>query len=83
MQAKRGPVKVATFASYADNLKSFIALSGPLIQDKSDPEAFAAALQNAGKFGIDPTTGAKISTYVGGVAGTILGLRPIVARRKI
>lgn len=83
MQAKKGPVKVATFASYADSLKSFVAISGSLIQDKGDPEAFAAALQNSGKFGIDPTTGAKIPNYVGGVAGTIRGLRPIVARRKI
>ncbi|MGA8549411.1 MAG: glucosaminidase domain-containing protein [Stellaceae bacterium] len=51
LQAKRGSNKVATFASYADSLKSFIALSGSLIEDKSDPEAFAAALQNSGKFG--------------------------------
>ncbi len=82
MQAKRGPAKVATFASYADSLKSFVAISGSLIQGKSDPEAFAAALQNSGKFGIDMNTGAKVPTYVGGVAGTIRGLRAIVARRN-
>jgi hypothetical protein len=82
MQAKKGPVKVAIFASYADSLKSFVALSGSLIQDKSDPEAFAGALQNSGKFGINPTTEAKVPTYVSGVAGTIRGLRAIVARRK-
>jgi Mannosyl-glycoprotein endo-beta-N-acetylglucosaminidase len=83
MQAKRGPAKVATFASYADSLKSFVATSGSLIQGKSDPEAFATALQNSGKFGINPDTGAKVPTYVPKVAATILGLRAIVARGKI
>ncbi len=83
LQAKKGPAKVATFASYADSLKSFVALSGSLIEGKSDPEAFATALQNSGKFGINPTTGAKVPTYVPNVAGTIRGLRPIVARRML
>jgi hypothetical protein len=54
-----------------------------LIQGKSDPEAFAAALQNSGKFGINPDTGAKVPTYVPKVAATIRGLRAIVARGKI
>ena len=83
MQAKRGPAKVTIFASYADSLKSFVAVSGSLIQNKSDPEAFAAALQNSGKFGINTDTGTKMPAYVGSVAGTIRGLRAIVARRKI
>jgi flagellum-specific peptidoglycan hydrolase FlgJ len=83
IQAKRGPAKVATFASYADSLKSFVALSGSLVQGKSDPEAFAAALQNSGKFGMNPDTGAKVPTYVSGVAGTIRGLRAIVERRTL
>jgi hypothetical protein len=47
-----------------------------------DAEAFATALQNSGKFGIDTTTGAKVPSYVGGVAATIRGLRAIVVRRK-
>lgn len=83
MQARRGPAKVATFASYAYGLRSFIALSGSVVKGKSDPEAFAAALQNSGKFGIDPTSGAKVPSYVPSVAATIRGLRPIVARKKI
>ena len=83
MKAKRGPTKVATFASYADSLKSFVQISGSLVRDKSDPEAFAAALQNSGKFGINPDTGAKVPTYVPNVAATIRGLQPIVARRKM
>lgn len=83
VQAKRGPAKVATFASYADSLKSFAQISGSLVRDKSDPEAFAAALQNSGKFGVDTTTGAKVPTYVPNVAATIRGLRAIVGRRKI
>lgn len=83
LRARRGPAKVAKFASYADSLKSFVATSGSLIQGKSDPEAFAAALQNSGKFGINPDTGTKVPTYVPKVAATIRGLRAIAARRKI
>jgi hypothetical protein len=82
MQALKSAIKVAKFASYADSLKSFVAISGSIVQGKSNPEAFADALQNSGKFGINPDTGAKVPTYVGGVAGTIRGLRAIVARRK-
>jgi Mannosyl-glycoprotein endo-beta-N-acetylglucosaminidase len=83
LQARRGPAKVAKFTSYADSLKSFVATSGSLIQGKSDPEAFATALQNSGKFGINPDTGAKVPSHVPKVAATILGLRAIVARGKI
>jgi hypothetical protein len=54
-----------------------------LIQGKRDPEAFATALQNSGKFGINPDTGAKVRTYPRDVARTIRGLGVIVARRKI
>jgi hypothetical protein len=70
-------------ASYAGSLKAFVALSRSLIRGKSDPEAFAAALQNSGKLGIDIRTGAKVPDYVDGVAGTIRGLRPILAGRRI
>jgi flagellum-specific peptidoglycan hydrolase FlgJ len=74
-------VKVATFASYADSLRSFVQMSGPIVQNMRDPADFAAALQNSGKFGINKT-GSKVATYVGDVARTILGLRSIVARRS-
>ncbi|MFZ3237116.1 MAG: glucosaminidase domain-containing protein [Stellaceae bacterium] len=79
---KPGP-DFSKFASYADSLKSFVAISGSLIRGKSDPVAFATALQNSGKFGIDPDTGAKVPSYVPDVAGTIRGLRAIVARSRI
>jgi hypothetical protein len=75
-------VRVATFASYADSLGSFVAISGSAVQGKGNPEEFAAALQNSGKFGIDPNTGSKVSTYVGGVAATIRGVRSVIARRS-
>ncbi|MGH7032931.1 MAG: glucosaminidase domain-containing protein [Stellaceae bacterium] len=78
-----GRTRVATFASYADSLQSFVALSGSIIRGKDDPTAFAAALQDSGKFGIYPETGAKVPTYVRDVARTIRGLRPIVARRRL
>jgi hypothetical protein len=76
-----GDAKVATFASYADSLQSFVAISGSIVQDERDPEAFAVAAQNSGKFGIKPKTGTKDPAYVGEVAKTIRGLRPIVAGR--
>jgi len=78
-----GRTKVATFASYADSLKSFIAISGSIVQNKRNPEAFATALQHSGQFGIHRKTGAKVPTYVSDVARTIRGIRSIVARRKI
>jgi hypothetical protein len=74
--------KVATFASYADSLRSFALTSGSIMRSKSNPEAFATALQDSGKFGIDTKTGAKVPGYVDGVAATIRGLRPFVARRQ-
>jgi len=77
-----GGTKVATFTSYGESLKSFVAVSGSIIQDKRDPRTFAAALQNSGRFGIDIRTGAKLPGYVGDVAATIRGIRSIVARRK-
>ncbi len=83
LRAKRGTAKVATFASYAGSLKSFSAISGSIVRGKSDPTAFAAALQNSGKYGIDPDTGAKKPNYVRSVANTIVGLRPIIAPRRI
>ncbi len=83
MLARDGRTKVATFASYAESLRSFVAISGSLVQGKSDPKAFAAALQNSGRFGIDPETGAKVPSYIGNVARTIRGIRSIVSRRRI
>ncbi len=77
-----GTTIYSKFTSYAESLKSFVAIAGPLIQGKSDPEAFAAALQNSGKFGVHDN-GAKVPTYVPQVAATIRGLRAIVARRTL
>jgi hypothetical protein len=76
-------VKVAIFASYADSLRSFEAIVRPFARGVSDPAEFARALQNSGKFGIDPVTGTKKPAYVPGLAATIRGLRAIVARRRI
>jgi flagellum-specific peptidoglycan hydrolase FlgJ len=76
-----GTTIYSSFTSFADSLKSFVAVSGSLIQGKSDPKAFAAALQNSGKFGIYDN-GGKVATYVPQVAATIRGLGSIVARRK-
>ena len=83
MLTNDGRTKVATFASYADSLKSFLSISGSMVQGKRDPEAFATALQNSGKFGIHRRTGAKVPTYVGDVSRTIRGIRSILARKRI
>jgi flagellum-specific peptidoglycan hydrolase FlgJ len=82
MLTKDGRTKIATFANYAESLKSFVAISGSIVQAKRDPEAFATALQNSEKFGMHRNTGAKVPTYVGDVARTIRGIRFILARRR-
>jgi hypothetical protein len=74
-------IKVSTFASYADSLNSFVAISGSIVQDESNPETFVAALQNSKKFGVDTTTGAKDPAYVGTAVAIIRGLRSIISRR--
>jgi hypothetical protein len=76
---KSKTVKIAVFKDYADSLRSFVAAAGSIVQNMRDPAAFAAALQNSGKFGIDTETGAKIPTYV---ASTIRGLRLFIERRR-
>lgn len=81
MMTADGKTKVATFASYADSLRSFAAVSGSIIRDVRDPSDFAAALQNSGKFGVN-STGTKVPSYVGSVPATIRGLRSIIARRR-
>jgi Mannosyl-glycoprotein endo-beta-N-acetylglucosaminidase len=73
-----GKTKVATFASYADGLRSFIAESGSVVQGISNPAEFAAALQNSGKYGIN-RDGSKVPTYVPNTALTIQGLRAIIS----
>jgi hypothetical protein len=72
--------KLAIFATYGDSFQSFATTVGPFARGIGDPTAFAAALQNSGKFGIDPTTGRKRPEYKPSVAATIRGLRPIIAR---
>ena len=75
-------VKVATFASYADSLQSFVRISGATVSGKSDPTEFAAALQNSSKFGIE-SDGSKSPHYIHDLVSIIHGLRPFVARRRI
>jgi len=77
-----GKTKVATFASYADSLRSFVKISGSIVRGKSDPTEFARALQDSRKFGINSDTGEKEPTYVHSTAKTIEGLRPFIARHR-
>lgn len=78
---RQGPrARLATFESYGDSLRSFGVIAHPFAQGVGEPTAFATALQNSGKFGIDTETGRKRADYVPGVAATIRGLRPIIGR---
>ena len=72
--SKKGNVKVARFASYADSLRSFVSIAGADVQGVSDPRDFAAALHDSGKFGVGN------ANYVEEVGATIKGLRSIVSR---
>jgi len=74
--------KVATFASYADCLNSFVRIAGARVRNVSDPSQFASILQNARLFGIDPEDGSKVPTFVSQTAATIRGFRARIARRK-
>ena len=47
-------VKLATFSRVSDSVKSFVAQYGYIVKGKTDPEEFAAALLDAGKYGIKP-----------------------------
>ena len=82
LPARRSTVRVATFTSFADSLRSFTAIAGSLVRGISNPSEFGAALQNSGKFGIDTVTGQKKPDYVPELAATIRGLRPIISRRR-
>lgn len=76
MVAEKSGVKVATFASYADSLRSFVAISGGDVQGVGNPSAFAAALHDSGKFGVGNPN------YTDEVSRTIKRLRATVSRRK-
>ena len=76
MMAEQSGVKIATFASYADSLRSFVAISGRDVQGASNPREFASALHNSGKFGVGNPD------YADDVSKTIDGLQVIVSRRK-
>lgn len=75
MAAQSG-VKVATFASYADSLRSFVAISGDDVQGLNDPLDFGAPLHESGKFGVGN------SNYANEISNTAKGLRAIVSQNK-
>lgn len=78
-----GGRKLARFASYDDSVRSFVAHIAPFARGMRDPEAFATALQDHGKFGIDPDRNTKVAKYVSGLAATIRGLRALLKARQI
>ena len=82
MYAQDNDAPVATFASYEDSMRSFIASQGYIVRNISDSTAFAEALQNSGKFGINPDDGTKVPTYISDIVGTINHLSPYIARTR-
>jgi hypothetical protein len=75
--ARDNGVRVATLASYADGARSFAAISGSLVRGIADPEQFAVALHEGGRFGVGDRN------YASDLARTIRGLRPLISRRQI
>jgi len=75
--------KVSKFETFGDSFLAFAIRYKSLVQGVSDPEKFAAILQDRASFGRDMDTGAPVKSYVADVAGTIRRLRPFVgAHRK-
>lgn len=76
-----GAVKVAKYPNYAASANAFADKYGHLVQGVQDPQEFAKRLQDAGLFGIN-RDGSKVPSYVGGVAGTIVGFKNRLAKRR-
>ncbi len=67
-------VPMAQYPNYAAAGASFAQIWGGKVQGVTDPTTFAANLQNAGAYGINPTTGAKVKSFVPSTVGTIQGI---------
>ncbi len=80
--ATESGVRVATFRSFDDCAIAFYQRYGHLVDGVTDPEKFAATLQDAGLFGIN-RDGSKDPDYPTKVAQTARGFRSRVARRSI
>jgi RHS repeat-associated protein len=64
---------MATFDSYAASAQSFADQYGYIVKNITDPAAFAAALQNARKYGIN-FNGTKVANFVSSTQNTINGI---------
>jgi hypothetical protein len=56
-------IRLCKFTSYADCAQMFATVYGDLVRGKRDAFHFGSALQDAGKFGINPD-GSKVTTFV-------------------
>jgi hypothetical protein len=81
--AKNSDVKMEPYKSYADNAQDFANQFGNLVQGEKDPVEFARKLQDSGKYGIEPKTGAKVPYFVPKASQTMIDLRPLIARRSL
>ncbi|HEX3675347.1 MAG TPA: hypothetical protein VHU87_13830 [Rhizomicrobium sp.] len=64
---------MAQFDNYTDSADSFAVTQGGIVQGISDPSQFAAALQNAREYGINPD-GTPVKSFVSQTARTIGGV---------
>jgi RHS repeat-associated protein len=63
-------VAMAAFSGFAASAQAFANNYGGLVQGDADRAAFFSALQQSGKFGIDPPTGKPVPSYVPSGAAT-------------
>ncbi len=69
---------MSTFSSFSQAANSFAIENRRIIENITDPTAFATALQESRKFGIDTETGVKVPTYVPELARTIRGIERLI-----
>jgi hypothetical protein len=74
--------EVSQFDDYAQSLQAFVDRKGDIVRNISDPVAFATALQNDGKFGINTDTGSNVMAYVSTLSSIIRSLPPVMARTR-
>jgi flagellum-specific peptidoglycan hydrolase FlgJ len=67
-------VVMAAFKDFEASAQAFANNYGKLVKNQADPTHFFAALQKSGKFGIDPTTGTPVPTYITSGAATARGI---------
>jgi len=79
---KNPDVDIAMFKNFEDSMNSFIQSKGHLVEGISDPTAFAWALQNNGRFGIDTDNDTQVPTYVSDIVRIAKSLPGKIAKTR-